>query len=194
MPMYNSEKYINQTIKSILNQTYDNWELIIIDDCSTDNCLKIAKEYSKKDKRIKCYKNKTNKGISGNRNRGLKLATGDYIAFCDDDDLFDKNLLLDNITLIDKYKNVDMIKFGRKLISVDSKGDIFNEITSKIEYDGLIDKKNKYNLYFLLRKSDMFFNVWNGIYSKKFLDANNIIKKRRILIKNVERINRVIRF
>lgn len=175
MPMYNSEKYISHTIKSIINQTYDNWELIIIDDCSTDNCFKIAKKYSKKDNRIKCYKNKTNIGISGNRNRGLKLATGDYIAFCDDDDLFDENLLLDNISIIDKYESIDMIKFGRKLISVDSNGKIFNEISSKIEYEGLVEKKNKYDLYFLLRKSDMFFNVWNGIYSKKLLDTNNII-------------------
>jgi len=81
---YNSEKYIKECLESILNQTYKNLEIIIIDDCSKDNTLNILKEY--KDNRIKIYSNKHNLGISKNLNKGLNKCNGEYIAIMDSDD------------------------------------------------------------------------------------------------------------
>jgi glycosyltransferase involved in cell wall biosynthesis len=87
MPAYNSEKYIGEAIESILNQTFTDFEFIILNDGSTDNTAKIIKEYAKKDKRIRFINNKKNRGIVGVLNQGLDLATGKYIARMDSDDI-----------------------------------------------------------------------------------------------------------
>ena len=86
-PMYNAQKYIAQTMDSVLAQTYSNWEMIIMDDCSTDSCPEIVKEYCRKDSRIKYFKNKDNQGVSETRNAAMQKATGRYLAFLDSDDL-----------------------------------------------------------------------------------------------------------
>jgi glycosyltransferase involved in cell wall biosynthesis len=87
-PNYNCEKYISQTIESVLAQTYMNWEMIIIDDCSTDNSYEIAMEYSTKDSRIKVYRMERNSGAALARNKAIELSQGEYIAFLDSDDLW----------------------------------------------------------------------------------------------------------
>lgn len=87
MPSYNTAQYIGATIKSVLNQTYTNWELIIVDDCSTDNTDEVVKKYLN-DKRIKYLKNEQNSGAAISRNRALRAARGQWIAFLDSDDLW----------------------------------------------------------------------------------------------------------
>ena len=85
MPVYNTEKYLRESIDSILKQTYKNFEFIIIDDGSTDSCGDIIKSY--KDKRIVFFRNEENRGLSYTRNKGICLATGKFIAFMDSDDI-----------------------------------------------------------------------------------------------------------
>lgn len=92
-PTYNSEIYINKTIQSVINQTYSNWELIIIDDCSVDNTLEIVKLFSNNDSRIKLLKLEVNSGAAIARNRGLEIAKGRFVAFCDCDDIWFENKL-----------------------------------------------------------------------------------------------------
>lgn len=87
MPSYNTAQYIEKTIKSVLNQTYTNWELIIVDDCSTDNTDEVVKNYLS-DKRIKYLKNEQNSGAAVSRNRALREAKGQWISFLDSDDLW----------------------------------------------------------------------------------------------------------
>jgi glycosyltransferase involved in cell wall biosynthesis len=96
-PLYNSEKYIKYAINSVIEQTYKFWELIIIDDKSTDKSFEIASEYSKYDNRIKVYRNENNKGAAFSRNQGLKIAKGRYIAFLDSDDMWLPNKLKSQI-------------------------------------------------------------------------------------------------
>lgn len=86
MPSYNTEKYIKKSIASVIKQTYQNWELIIVDDCSTDNTDDIIKKFD--DVRIRYIKNKRNFGAAISRNRALRLAKGRWIAFLDSDDLW----------------------------------------------------------------------------------------------------------
>ena len=86
-PVYNVEKFIVETIESVLKQTYTNWELILVDDGATDNSALICKEYTAKDKRIK-YFYKQNGGQASARNLGIKKAEGKYITFLDSDDLY----------------------------------------------------------------------------------------------------------
>lgn len=85
-PAYNSERFIGDTIDSVLQQTYPNWEMIIVDDCSTDNTRKIVEDYQKRDKRIKLFTLEENSGSAVARNKAMELAAGRYIAFLDSDD------------------------------------------------------------------------------------------------------------
>ena len=88
LPIYNGEKYMKQSIDSVINQTYANWELLIVDDGSTDNTAAIAREYAEKDNRIKYYKNPQNMRLPKTLNRGFSLATGDYLTWTSDDNYY----------------------------------------------------------------------------------------------------------
>ena len=90
VPIYNAEKYIEKCLDSIVNQTYENIEIVLIEDGSTDNSLEIIKEYSKQDKRIKIISIKNN-GVADARNKALENATGDYVTFVDSDDYVEKD-------------------------------------------------------------------------------------------------------
>lgn len=91
MPSWNTAQYIGESIQSVLNQTYSNWELIIVDDCSTDNTDEIVSVFT--DERIKYLKNKENLGAALTRNRAIETANGEWIAFLDSDDLWNANKL-----------------------------------------------------------------------------------------------------
>lgn len=92
-PSYNSAQYIAETIDSVLNQSYENWEMIIIDDVSTDISPQIVRDYSAKDPRIKLVQSDVNQGPAISRNIGIKVAEGRYIAFLDSDDTWNKDKL-----------------------------------------------------------------------------------------------------
>jgi len=87
MPAYNSEKYIGRAIESILNQTHEDLELIIGDDCSTDSTWEIIREYAKRDTRVKPFRNEVNSGAAATTNRGVEMATAELIAGMDSDDI-----------------------------------------------------------------------------------------------------------
>ena len=95
MPNYNSAKYLKETIESVLAQTYQNWELLFVDDCSTDNSLEIVRSYQ--DARIKILQNERNSGAAISRNYALREAKGKWIAFLDSDDLWTPNKLSEQI-------------------------------------------------------------------------------------------------
>lgn len=101
VPIYKTEKYLKKCLDSILNQTYDNLDIILVDDGSPDNSGKIADDYKKQDSRIKVI-HQPNSGQSSARNHGLTVATGDYICFIDSDDFVAKTFVKD---LLDPYLN-----------------------------------------------------------------------------------------
>lgn len=92
-PTYNSFAYIEDTILSIREQSYTNWELILVDDCSKDQTISILERYSKLDERIKYFSNKINSGAGITRNLGLSKISGSFLCFLDSDDLWEKNKL-----------------------------------------------------------------------------------------------------
>ena len=100
-PSYNTSKYIGKTIESVLKQTYENWEMIIVDDCSTDDTDEVVKPYLS-DKRIKYIKNDKNSGAAISRNCALREAGGKWIAFLDSDDLWDPKKLEKQIEFMEK--------------------------------------------------------------------------------------------
>lgn len=102
IPVYNSEKFIDDTIKTVQNQTYKNWELILVNDCSTDNGINIIKKYIDKDERMKLINLEQNSGTATARNVGIKNAEGRYITFLDADDLWDKEKLEKQVKFMQK--------------------------------------------------------------------------------------------
>jgi teichuronic acid biosynthesis glycosyltransferase TuaG len=87
-PCYNSARFIAQTIESVIAQTYQNWEMIIVDDCSTDESYTIALEYAAKDTRIKVCQMEQNSGAALARNKAIRISHGEYLAFLDSDDVW----------------------------------------------------------------------------------------------------------
>ena len=165
MPIYNSEKYLKEAIKCLINQTLKDIEIILIDDGSTDNSPQICNDFATNDKRI-IVKHIKNGGLCNARNVGLKLAKSKYIMFMDHDDEIDITACEENYTLMKEHK-LDMIKFGRRAIITNEektvKEDIrrFNDI---ILNDNEI-KKEKINLFY----DGVFMCIWDGIYRKDIL-------------------------
>lgn len=167
VPVYNTEKYLRRCLDSLVNQTLDEIEIIVINDCSTDNSKEIIKEYKNKYKNIVLIDNKVNKGIGYNRNTGIKKAKGKYIAFVDSDDWV-------NETMYDKmYKkatddNLDLVLCN--YIKVLEDGDELTEI----ECDYFLDYFNSTNLE---ESPNLLLDVnlapWNKLYKRELLNGNS---------------------
>lgn len=121
MPCYNREKYVVEAIESILNQTYSNFEFIIIDDCSTDNTFKVVKKYAEKDNRILALRNDKNYCYVHSLNKGIKLAKGKYIARMDDDDISLPQRFEKQVEFLENNKDVVALGTFIKVFSDDMK-------------------------------------------------------------------------
>ena len=111
IPIYKVEKYLNRCIDSVLNQSYKDLEVILVDDGSPDKCPEICDEYAKKDKRVKVI-HKENGGASDARNYGIKAASGEYLMFLDSDDYWEGTECLKNIVEKLKKNKVDVLVHG----------------------------------------------------------------------------------
>ena len=107
MPSYNTGKYISDSIKSVIDQTYPDWELIIVDDCSTDDTVDVINSFS--DPRIILLKNEINSGAAVSRNRALRAAKGRWIAFLDSDDIWEPEKLEKQISFMEKHPEYDLV-------------------------------------------------------------------------------------
>lgn len=167
LPVYNAKAYIEETIQSILRQTYKEFELIIIDDGSKDNSFSICQKYAMKDTRISVIKKK-NGGTCQSRNEGLKYAKGEYIAFCDHDDIYEAELLEKSVEIAYKY-NADVVKFGCDEIYLN------NRCVRKIERRP--DKEEFYEngkiQEAISKHKDWLFYwyIWDGIYKKELFNT-----------------------
>lgn len=117
IPVYNAEEFLRDTLDSIMLQSYEDFEVIIVDDSSRDDSLEIAKEYEARDSRIHVHSN-YHAGLSIARNAGINLANGLYSIFVDSDDLVSPNLLSEINKIIERDGNPDIVKFSAKTISV----------------------------------------------------------------------------
>lgn len=137
-PVYNAERFIVETIKSVQRQTYDNWEMILVDDVSSDNSEKIIKEFQEKDKRIKYIKLKENSGAAVARNKAIEKSKGRYIAFLDSDDLWKCEKLQKQIQFM-KENDYGFTFTSYELMKEDgTKLDKVVKVPNKIDYNGLL--------------------------------------------------------
>lgn len=164
IPVYNCEDSIRMTVESLINQSYSNWEMIIVDDGSTDNSLSICKELEKKNKKIKVISIK-NSGVSNARNVGIENSEGEYITFIDADDYIDSNAYRECIDII-KKEDIDILRFSyikdygtikkvRKYMSPT------NRKINKKDYDKLV-----YDNVFC---SEDYTSIWNAIIRRNIV-------------------------
>ena len=166
IPMYNSEKYIERCLRSVCEQTYQNIEIIVIDDGSSDNGEKICKRIANSDSRIYVY-HFENHGVSWARNKGIELAKGEYITFIDSDDYIDKEMIKN---MVDHIHEADLVICGIKrvnsLTGAVIGGWLYGEgIYSIKKYLGLLEKSNM---------NPFFGGPYCKLINKKLLIDNNI--------------------
>ncbi len=157
MPAYNCEKYIVQAVNSVLSQTYSNLELVVVDDGSHDNTAKIVDGLSKSDLRIRLYINNANMGVSAARNRGISLAAGDWIAFLDSDDMWEKTKIEKQMIYANEM-NAQFLFTGVSYIN--ENGEHYNgtfEVPDRVTYKQLLKQNVIACSSVLIRK--YFFNT-----------------------------------
>ena len=120
VPVYNASRFLDETIKTVREQTIDNWELIFIDDCSTDSSDEIIKQYMKIDKRIKYFRQEQNGGPALARNRGIEEAKGNFLCFLDADDIWDKDKLEKQLNFM-LEKNIAFSYTSYEFVTFDGK-------------------------------------------------------------------------
>lgn len=163
VPIYNVEQYLDKCVESLVNQTYKNLEIILVDDGTKDKSGEMADLWSIKDERIKVI-HKENGGLSDARNAGMKIATGDYIAFVDSDDWINYKMYEILISNLEKY-NADISACSFKKVYENR----------KVELNKIIDKNiYKFNaeeaLEDLINEGKLKQIVWNKLYNKKLIE------------------------
>ncbi len=162
IPVYNVKKYLQRCLDSVIEQTYQNLEVILIDDGSTDHSGKICKEYAKKDVRIHVISQK-NQGVGAARNKGLDTAKGEYITFVDSDDFISKDMIE---TMYGELIRLNVTYIGCGYNHLDSKGNILgsytvNEITT---YSGIQALQRH---YMISEKKENFILVWGKLFRRE---------------------------
>ena len=159
IPVYNVEKYLRKCLDSVINQSYNNLEIIIINDNSTDNSLNILLEYKKLDSRIKVINLEKNKGVSYSRNIGIDNSNGEYITFIDSDDYVEIDYIETLYNLI-KENNYDISIVGFTKIINDKKYCLSNNKKYKLNQENLIRM-------LLDSNNDLEMTVWGKLYKKE---------------------------
>lgn len=165
VPVYNCEEYIEECIKSISKQTYENIEIIIVNDGSKDNSLNIIKKISNQDNRIK-YIDKKNEGANIARKVGIEASNGKYVMFVDSDDWIDYQTINELVSIINKNPNIDMIKFSMLLEPSHKSVDIFEEKYLEI------DKSRFEMIYELFITSYKMNSICATLIKRKIIDKD----------------------
>lgn len=175
LPIYNVEQYLNQCVESILAQTYKDYEILLVDDGSPDNCPRLCDEWARKDNRIKAL-HKVNGGLSDARNYGLDRAAGEYIVFVDSDDFWmKKNSLQKLVELLEDDRELDFIGFNCSYYYQAS-----DSYVAWAKYDEELGKKidNNKAIYLLNSNSSFNMSAWSKIIKRSILTDNNLYFKK----------------
>ena len=172
LPCYNRQDYVSESIESVLKQTLDNFELIIIDNCSTDNTPQIVGQYARRDNRIRFIRNDYNMGICSSLNRAIVLSCGEYIKFLFSDDLLASRCLEVFVSVLDKNQSVSLVTSFTKTIG---KSDLVRD-EKFFPGTGLLEgKKSQKSLFFdgnwpgspsntMFRRRDLHIGLFNHMW------------------------------
>lgn len=173
MPVYNGEKYIRRMLNGILSQTFSNWELIVVDDCSMDKSAEIIAEAAKKDGRIRLICQEKNSGVSSARNRGIEEACGKYLWFADADDSVDSDLL-NKVYKSLQINPARLVIFGLIEEYYDAKGNYqySHTVSHKEKYFHASSELRKEMIY--LERETLYGYPWNKVYDLEYLKRKRI--------------------
>lgn len=168
MPAYGVEKYIDRAIESIQKQTFDNWEIIVVDDCSKDKSGEVAEKYAREDPRIQVIHHEANKGLSSARNTGTKAASGDYIWYMDPDDYVDTNLL-EKVDSSIKRNPAQVVLFGHVEEYYDKKGRL--QYTHSIcPAEHYFQSAEEFRPHIIeLEQQTLYGYAWNKFYQLEYI-------------------------
>lgn len=171
IPVYNSEKYLEQCVNSILKQDYTNFEIILIDDESTDSSAKICDEFTSKDARVITIHQK-NGGTSAARNTGLNTCSSDYVMFMDNDDFWDSKTVLSDINKNLLESHADVLMYNTKEYWENT-----NSVTTpsvQCEREKIYNQNSNDALEYLISKGVYYRALWAKVIKKELLDKHNI--------------------
>lgn len=178
IPVFNRKEYVEKMILCIINQTYTNWELLLIDDGSTPDVVLMMKKYSQKDTRIKVYiRDKQPKGAPSCRNIGLQYSSGEYIMFLDSDDLISNTCIQNRVQFLELYNDIDFgifpARYFNSRLSDDSRICFFSSSTGiKLGEDTLLS----------LFRGEYPCLVWTNLYRRRKIIEKNIKWKEDLLV------------
>ena len=171
VPVYNVSRFLEKCIHSVLAQTYQDYELILVDDGSTDESGTICDRYAEEAPRIKVI-HKKNGGLSDARNAGLEVATGDYYYFLDSDDYIAENLLEKTVTMLEE-KKVDMVVFGYKKVL--ETGEETDSVTFLDREYAIKGEREKYNYFVhVLLQYYQGWEAWDRVYKGDIIRSHNL--------------------
>jgi glycosyltransferase involved in cell wall biosynthesis len=190
IPIYKSEVYLHECVDSVLNQTYTNQEVLLVDDGSPDRCPQICDDYAKKDSRVRVI-HKPNGGLSDARNAGLKIATGDYVIFLDSDDYYKHDDFLEMIVMATKGGTMDAVFFQRTVFYEESKRPNDSYPPYHIEWN----KLNAASLILVLAQNDLLdASACMKATKRSILQNNDLYFKQGLFSEDVEWFSRYILF
>lgn len=169
VPVYRVERYLDQCVRSILVQTYADFELILVDDCSPDNCPAMCDAYARQDARVKVIHHEVNQGLGMSRNTGMAQAKGDYIFFVDSDDYISADTLRECVGRLDT--GADFVVFGLTCVYQNEQGETtWTESLTAPEMTARTPEDNA-AAFIQLNHARMFPFAWNKIYRRAFLES-----------------------
>jgi glycosyltransferase involved in cell wall biosynthesis len=187
IPVYNVEPYIERCLLSVLNQTYENIEIILVDDCGQDKSIEIANQIIQNHKngyKTTILKHHQNKGLSEARNTGIRAATGDYLYFLDSDDEITLNCIETLISLVEKYPEVEMVQGNTQTIPTPSPKADWRNILYK-NFPEYIDDNYWVREHFYVDKKNIPVNAWNKLVKRTFIFENKLFFKEGIIHEDV---------
>lgn len=184
IPVYNVEKYLNKCVTSVLNQSYRNIEIILVNDGSTDKSLEICKYFQSTDSRVKVV-DKKNGGLSSARNIGLKEAKGDYVLFLDSDDYYDDMDGINQLVLSLNKEKVDVLNFYYKKYFEES--EVFQKVFSEVNIEELYSLSSySERLLWLIMNSHYIASACNKLIKRELLIDNSLFFEDGLLSEDIE--------
>ncbi len=173
IPVYNGEKYLERCVASVLAQTYTDLEILLIEDCSTDNSAMLCAKLAEKDARIRVHYRKENGGIYNARNDGIRLANGEFLTFIDDDDYIDSNMYE---ILLKEQERMDTDYTACDFKEIVNGKEVFHSVKAGIQY---YDKAgiNSQLIWMLVGEQKISCAVWKTLFRKEIIINHNLLFK-----------------
>ncbi len=184
MPVFNVEKYIRKSVDSVLNQTYQNIEVLLVDDGSTDNCPKICDDYAELDSRVRVI-HKKNGGLSDARNFGIDAASGDYVVFLDSDDYWSSDTALEKAARKLEMEKSDVMLFFFKYLFEDENNRI-TEYNSEFEKIEINMESKKTQLTDLIKNNIYISSAWAKIIKRQLFKDNDLYFVKGVYSEDIE--------